>query len=201
MRRDDAWKWTEEMLRNEHIERSGCNGVVRVGVLNRHVYHGRAMVNARDIMDELFRVFGDKVQVDEIYFDDKTFQEQIGWFASHDIVLTAHGAQETGLPFMPKCSALLEVFPFDYYVPEFFSALSDSTHVQHFLLNNDRSRDPVAETKKSAEKFEDEHKAKLTALCPATQNMLDNLLTAIRQWDSCCSAVATDSRQSPLLIN
>ena len=187
MRREDAWKWTESILRSEAIERDACKDVVRVGILNRHPGYGRTILNARDIQDQLSRVFGEKVQVDEVLFEDKTFREQIDWFASHDLIVTSHGAQETGMPFMPKCGVLLEVFPSVYFVPDYFYSLSDSTHVQHYIINNDKSRDPIADTKKSSETLESEDAAKQTTLCPATKNMLDYLLTAIRAWDSCCS--------------
>lgn len=161
---------------------------MRVGILNRHPGYGRTVLNARDIMDELSRLFGDKVQVDEILFEDKIFQEQVDWFASHDIIFTGHGAQETGMPFMPKCGVLVEVFPSVYFVPDYFYSLSDATHVQHYMMNNDKSRDPIADTKKSSETLESQLAAKQSKLCPATRNALDSLLTAIRDWDSCCLA-------------
>ncbi|GAX21797.1 hypothetical protein FisN_31Lh088 [Fistulifera solaris] len=143
LRRDDSWKWTDTILINEHIDRNACQNVVRVGILNRHPGYGRSILNSQEIMEELLRVFGDKLQVDEILFENKNFQEQIQWMASHDIVLTGHGAQETSLNFMPKCGVLLEVFPSSYYVPEYFSALSDTAHVRHYIMNSDRTRDPT----------------------------------------------------------
>ncbi|GAX18230.1 hypothetical protein FisN_31Hu017 [Fistulifera solaris] len=188
MRRDDAWKWTEHILQSQTIARDTCQDVVRVGILNRRPANGRSIENSRDIMDQLHRVFGDKIQVDQIFFDLSTFQEQIAWFASHDIILTGHGAQETGMPFMPKCGAILEIFPFDYFVPDYFAALSDSTHVRHYIVNNDRSRDPITETQTSSEHPKSRYQAKQTRMCPATQTTLEYLLTAIREWDACCRA-------------
>ncbi len=193
LRRDDSWKWTDTILKNENIERNACQDVVRIGILNRHPGYGRSILNAQEIMDELVRVFGDKVQVDEILFENKNFQEQIRWMASHDIVLTGHGAQETSLNFMPKCGVLLEVFPSAYYVPEYFSALSDTTHVRHYIMNSDRTRDPIADTKKSKENVEAELAAKKIQMCPVTRSMLDHVVTAIRDWDSCCNAAVSDS--------
>lgn len=190
MRRDDAWKWTERILRSERIERESCKDFVRIGILNRHPGYGRSILNARHILDQLLHVFGEKVQVDEVLFEDKTFREQIDWFASQDIVLTSHGAQETGLPFMPKCSAIVEIFPSSYFVPEYFSSLSDSSHVRHYMMCNDKSRDPIADTKESSKTEKSLKEAKKTNLCPATSSILDDLLTAIRDWDSCCNTLS-----------
>ncbi len=189
MRRYVAWKWTEAILRNENIERKSCNSVVRIGIINREARYGRSILNAQDIMDQLFRVFGDKVQVDEVYFEDTSFQDQLQWFSSHDIVLTGHGAQETGMPFMPQCGVLLEVFPFNYYIPEYFSTLTDSTDVRHYVISNDETHsDPIAATKESTSNPETEGKAKATKLCPATRSTVEYLLTAVRDWDSCCNS-------------
>jgi hypothetical protein len=193
LRRGVSWKWTETILKNENIERNACQDVVRVGILNRHPGYGRTILNAQEILDELLRVFGDKVHVDQILFEGKTFQEQIQWMASHDIILTGHGAQETSLTFMPKCGVLLEVFPSSYYVPQYFSSLSDATHVRHYIMNNDRTRDPIADTKKSHETLESESEAKQIKMCPATRSTLDRVVTAIHDWDSCCNAPVSDS--------
>ncbi|GAX10878.1 hypothetical protein FisN_31Hh087 [Fistulifera solaris] len=190
MRRYVAWKWTEALLRSEQIERKSCNSVVRIGIINREAHYGRSILNAQDIMEQLKRVFGDKVQVNEVYFEDTSFQEQLQWFSSHDIVLTGHGAQETGMPFMPKCGVLLEVFPFNYYIPEYFSALTDSTDVRHYVINNDATHsDPQAATKESSSNPETEGQAKATKLCPATRSTVEYLLTAVRDWDSCCRSL------------
>ncbi|GAX21796.1 hypothetical protein FisN_31Lh087 [Fistulifera solaris] len=190
MRRYVAWKWTEAILRNENIERKSCNSVVRIGIINREARYGRSILNAQDILDQLFRVFGDKVEVDEVYFEDTSFQDQLQWFSSHDIVLTGHGAQETGMPFMPQCGILLEVFPFNYYIPEYFSALTDSTDVRHYVIVNDATQsDPISATKESTSNPETDAKAKATKLCPATRSTLEYLVTAVRDWDSCCSSL------------
>jgi hypothetical protein len=41
-----------------------------------------------------------------MYFENATFQEQMEFFATVDIVITPHGAQSTGLFFLPICGAI-----------------------------------------------------------------------------------------------
>jgi hypothetical protein len=191
MRRQDAWKWTEGILRHEnlHEERIGCKGPVRIGILNRAPDNGRSILNAKRIMDTLRHEYGPNVRVDEITMDGKSFREQIGWFASHDIIFTGHGAQETSLPFMARCGVVMEIFPFGYYVPHKFGSLADSTHVRHYSMYDNNMTDPIADTLAKIDRYADRVKVRAENFCPAAASILQYISTAVRDWELCCKDV------------
>lgn len=182
--RADAMKWTDGILRHLKLERRGCEGAVRIGILNRN--GSRAILNAQYIQSQMVRIFGDKVEMDTVTFDGLSLREQIAWYSTHSIILTGHGAQETGLPFMPKCGVLLELFPVGYYVPSFFGALSDSCHVRHYTMYATQSPDPVGETKNMSQTFKERVMMRSQNFCPDTGKILVYLLRAIRDFVSCC---------------
>lgn len=184
MLRADSWKWTHGILQHEKLERHGCQNPFRVGILNRR--GTRSILNAEHIQNELRRQFGDKVHIDTTTFDGLSFREQISWFASHDIIFTGHGAQETGLPFMPKCSVLMEIFPVGYFIPRYFGSLSDSCHVKHFVIYSTQCPDPFGETKNMSETYQERVESRKQNMCPAVGTMLSYLTTAARDLSSCC---------------
>lgn len=63
-----------------------------------------------------------------MYFEGKTFVEQVSFMSSTDIVISPHGAQLISLPFMPSGGAVLELFPPHY--------LNDGTFVLFFPIHN-----------------------------------------------------------------
>ncbi|GAX11238.1 hypothetical protein FisN_34Hu041 [Fistulifera solaris] len=184
--RDDAWKWTEGILRHEKVERVGCKGPIRIGILNRS--GSRSILNAEHIRDEVLRYWGSQVEMDVTTFDAKSFREQIAWFATHDIIFTGHGAQETGMPFMPKCGALIEIFPVGYYIPHYFGTLSDSCHVNHYTVYGNQSSDPHADTRTMSATYEQRGKLRATNFCPATGTILRYFLQVVSDWVSCCES-------------
>jgi hypothetical protein len=95
----------------EQIERQALL-LPRVGILNRK--SSRILINAQQILNHLnaTSIHGHyTVSESPIYFEKADFQEQIEFFASHDIILTPYGAQITGVAFMPMCGQLMEIFP------------------------------------------------------------------------------------------
>jgi Glycosyltransferase 61 len=62
------------------------------------------------------------------HFETATFLEQVEFFANTDIVLSPHGAQLTGLAFLPRCGHILEIFPPYYLYDNFFGSLADAAN-------------------------------------------------------------------------
>lgn len=183
--RDDAWKWTNGILKHQKIARDYCTRSLRIGILNRN--GTRAILNANHILSQALLLFGEVAQIDHMTFENKPFREQLAWFASHDIVLTGHGAQEVSIPFMPKCGVLLELFPVGYYVPRFFGSLSDSNHLRHYTIYEKYSSDPIGETKNMSKSLRQRNEARQQKFCPSTRTILSFLLTAARDVVSCCN--------------
>ena len=61
--------------------------------------------------------------IDHTTMDNKKFPEQVTWAAQQDIIITPHGAQNTNLAFIRPCTAVLEVYPHAYFIPEYFMSL------------------------------------------------------------------------------
>jgi hypothetical protein len=61
--------------------------------------------------------------------------EQILFFHHHDIIISPHGAQITGIPFMKSpCSIIIELFPKGYYISYYFGSLESSSNIQQRRL-------------------------------------------------------------------
>ena len=115
---------------------------VRVGILNRNASKGRSIMNAEVIVQSISEVFGSDNNnftltppmspassslVPVEYFEGvNTLEEQIRFYNSIDILISPHGAQLTGVPFMANkaCTQLIEFFPERYYMPDFFGSLA-----------------------------------------------------------------------------
>lgn len=103
----------EFQLSSADVGHACKNEKPRFGILNRSVKSQRSIVNAEMIasIDAVKRLsWNNTVAVK--YFEGETFAEQMDFFRSVDILLTPHGAQLTGLPFMnAPCSHVVELFP------------------------------------------------------------------------------------------
>ena len=131
-----------EQIIDKH-ERSKTH--LKIGFLNRMETSGRSILNAKELVqfiesdipktmnasEDSWLRFPPFAQVSSTvaleYFEGKnTLQEQIQFFNSIDILVSPHGAQLTGLPFMAnkKCTQLIEFFPDRYFMPDFYGSLA-----------------------------------------------------------------------------
>ena len=127
------------------------------------------------------------------FFEKAKFLDQVHFFASHDIIVSPHGAQLTGIPFLPSCSGLLEVFPARYYVPDYFQGLAQSSGVYHATLYLSNHSNPLDETAEAREQ-KLVQVVRSVDLCPPLDKVLqgvDQLLELHRQ---CCAAAAAATR-------
>jgi Glycosyltransferase 61 len=84
-----------------------------------------------------------------MYFENASFAEQVQFFAETDILVSPHGAQLTGIPFMrignntttassssscSSCRQVLEIFPPAYILPDFFGTLTVQSGLHHSYL-------------------------------------------------------------------
>eukprot|EP00593_Proboscia_inermis_P011384 CAMPEP_0171312452 /NCGR_PEP_ID=MMETSP0816-20121228/22685_1 /TAXON_ID=420281 /ORGANISM="Proboscia inermis, Strain CCAP1064/1" /LENGTH=514 /DNA_ID=CAMNT_0011797813 /DNA_START=59 /DNA_END=1603 /DNA_ORIENTATION=- len=90
----------------------------------------RSILNADGILTTLQEAFPQH-QVVLQYFEDSSFEEQIELYSQSDVVIAPHGAQLTGIMFMPPCGAVLELFPHLYHTPYFFSSLANISGLVH----------------------------------------------------------------------
>ena len=170
----------------EQIERQALL-LPRVGILNRK--SSRILINAQQILNHLnaTSIHGHyTVSESPIYFEKADFQEQIEFFASHDIILTPHGAQITGVAFMSMCGQLMEIFPHGYLDPKFFGTLTRASGVQHYYsyLSPDQNETYLPERVWLRSKYARD-KARRADLCADRTMMLDAVLQMVGEWKEC----------------
>jgi hypothetical protein len=174
----------------------------RVGILNRRKPVGRSILNAERLAREVESALRQGSQnthhnynVTVMYFEGKSFEEQVTYFSSIDILVSPHGAQLTGIPFLgspspcstttpaPRrnCGALLELFPKGYLIPEFFGSLAISSGLQYGYLY---LSEMDAESER-AENLLNRIHARATNLCPPLSKVVDAVKNLIQDWETC----------------
>ena len=165
---------------------SACLETPRIGILNRA--QRRKFLNVETLRDALEANYKGSI-VHIAYFERSEFMDQVRFFASHDIIISPHGAQLTGIPFLPSCSGVLEVFPAKYYVQDYFQRLAQSSNVSHATLYLSNSDDPVRETTVARESGLVGYYRNAN-LCPPLSKVLEGVTTLLDLHRQCCLAVA-----------
>lgn len=161
---------------------TSCNRDPRISILNRH--GTRELINSHEIAQMA------KIETVE-YFDWETpFHEQVQFFRSHDIVISPHGAQLTGIPFLPDCGTVLEIFPVGYYLPHFFGSLASASQKLHGFLLVTKSGDWVSEIQVGMQNITTRNRARHRSLCLEPRRVIDAIERMKRQWKSCCESRA-----------
>jgi hypothetical protein len=173
----------------------------RVGILNRHPNSKRSLLNVdamvAAIRDELSVLLQRKrgeesgeerrpIVLQTATFETAAFLEQVAFFQATDLLISPHGAQLTGLPFLPGCGQLLEIFPSHYYYDTFFGSLADSSGitVHHLYLSEG---DPVAEWSEAENATRAERRAwRSVNLCPPVTAIRQAINTMTALWTECC---------------
>jgi len=124
--------WTCPAPRIGILNRKGTRSFENLDDLERHLETSRQLY---DPDDDDGRGLLPLVppEVSSIYFENATFSEQVGFFHSVDFLLTPHGAQSTGLPFLANtaCPHFIEIFPESYVMPGFFGTLSTYSEIRY----------------------------------------------------------------------
>jgi Glycosyltransferase 61 len=168
----------------------------RIAILNRLDKSQRSLVNAKKIATAIERSFSDHIKdVPIVYFEGKTFLEQVKFFLETDIVISPHGAQLTALAFLPPCAALLEFFPKDYLVADYFGSLALAINISHSFFYLAEGYDNP-EIVMDYERYHYYINADYRALnqCPSVKNVTEAVKQLVKNWEVCCStAVAVDA--------
>jgi hypothetical protein len=151
----------------------------RIAILNRR--QTRKIVNAKDIVKNLRLHLDNNIEIPELYFEGLSFRDQVRALSNIDILITPHGAQETGLVFLPTCGGVLELIPNGYYYPNFFGTLAATSGLSHAFLyfggkqnNNDVSYSWNNMTIRSAN------------FCPSIHIIRTAVEALMDQWQRCC---------------
>ena len=93
---------TNQIIKNEMLRTS----VPRIAILDRTKREKRNILNVQLLASEIQKAFNLPYDVPIQYFSNKTYLEQVSFFAMNDIIISPHGAQLTGIPFMPPLRRL-----------------------------------------------------------------------------------------------
>jgi hypothetical protein len=133
-------------------EAKTCHSKVRIRILTRK--NTRSIQNVETLVKALEEAFlsrdmttSHSAEVESIRvttFEKAPFRDQLEFLSQADILISAHGAGLTGIPFQPKCAAVVELFPGGYFVPMFFGSLAAVSGVSHsfmYLGHDDMERE------------------------------------------------------------
>jgi hypothetical protein len=173
--------------KNDTVSSSGCHAssprIPRIAVINRR--NTRTLLNVHDIVEDLrshFQLAQDSsttTTIPEFYFEDASFEEQVTALSAMDILITPHGAQETGLVFLPKCGGVLELIPEQYYYPKFFGTLAASAGLDHSFLYLARNT--------SDHSFDISRRD--VPLCPPVPRIREAVALLTERWQHCCNSM------------
>jgi hypothetical protein len=171
-------------LRDGLLETTSCPSQVRIGLLNRK--QNRSLLNIVELQDAIqLRFPGSSIALD--YFEGKTFGEQIQFFGSVDILVSPHGAQLTGIPFMPTCGQVLEIFPEGYLIPTFFGSLAEASDLGHAYMYLGDSNQSLEEVQsRMMEDRKQRSRMRQANLCPVSDQVADSVEQLMEQWQNCC---------------
>lgn len=173
-----------------NIYAKSSDGVPRIGILNRQPSNGRFIHNAEMLRDSLEKaLFSNETSssaspsIPIVFFEGRTFLEQVDFFQNTDIVLSPHGAQLTGVPFLANkpCSHVVELFPKRYWIPSFFGSLARNAGVQYsaLYLSNHPPEGELAET------LRERVRVRAQWLCPDPNEMVAVIQELVSDWEQC----------------
>jgi hypothetical protein len=126
------------IMRDLFIKKKNFDKVINIGLINRK--YNRVLTNYNEICEKIYEKFN--VKVDVTYFEDTTFNYQINFFYDHNIIISAHGAALTSIPFMSDNSLLIECASDEFHPYSFFPGLSLTSNNYHVMICNDHSGFP-----------------------------------------------------------
>ncbi len=190
-----------------------CTRPPRIRILSRK--KNRGISNAQELADRLSALQYRNNTLSYVkvhYFEGETFQDQVRFFQDTDILITGHGAQLTGLPFMmggsssssggvggngsgrlvslpSSCSQLLELYPNNYAIPYYFGSLAVQSGVSHsymYLAFSNRTDVVLPWETRSLPEMKDRNHARSVHLCPEVNTMVEAVVDLIQDWHECC---------------
>jgi hypothetical protein len=134
----DFYQLTPQQGGMERCERSSP----RIGILNRA--KSRTIEHVDQLATALRSNINGTTNADIAlhYFENASFVEQVQFFMDTDILISPHGAQLTGLPFLTTssssetntCSQVMEIFSPRYVLTDFFGTLAAQSHIPHSYM-------------------------------------------------------------------
>mmetsp|Transcript_14196 Transcript_14196/g.34471 ORF Transcript_14196/g.34471 Transcript_14196/m.34471 type:complete len:307 (-) Transcript_14196:1270-2190(-) len=154
----------------------------RIAILNRASNYSRTILNSQLLSDKMKALSRDDI-VPVKYFEGLSFFEQVSFFRSVDILISPHGAQLTGLPFMnAPCAHVVELFPKGYAIPEMFGTLAIESGKDYSYLYMSSNSSDMEQAKHRRER----KRARSRNLCPSPNVMFETMRKRADEWRLCC---------------
>ena len=153
------------------------SGFPRIAILTRQRL--RRIKNVKDLAISLQQHYKLDHEIPVIHFERAPFRNQAAVMGSIDILVTPHGAQETGIAFMPRCACVLELLPDNYFFPRFYGTLASTAGIQHaymYLAKN--TSDETVDVKDRDVGF----------MYPSFGKVQEGVDLLLEQWRGCCNA-------------
>jgi len=150
----------------------------RIAILSRRIT--RRIKDVLEIAAGLQQHYNLTRRIPVIYFEGASFRSQAAAMSSIDILITSHGAQETGVAFMPKCGGVLELLPESYFVPRFYGTLASSAGIVHAYIYLARNvSDETVDVKLRDVGF----------LYPSFGKIQEGVDLLLQRWHRCCNGL------------
>jgi hypothetical protein len=136
-------KSSADIIRNSFVTQqpTDCTKPLRIGLVNRKNSSGRAIENMTEVCERIRDELGEIVET--VYFEDKSFQEQILFFNAHNVIISPHGAQLCSIPFAPKNSIIIECCHTEWHPYYYFPGLSIRSSKTHVMICDNHSVFPA----------------------------------------------------------
>jgi hypothetical protein len=155
----------------------------RMAILNR--LQQRSLLNAKDLAAGLSTLYPDNRTIPVVTLEGANFSTQVQFFGDYDLIFTPHGAQMTGLAFLPHCGGIVEAFPLAYFWPEFFGSLARAAGKAHgYVYLSDG--DARYESAYGMDSQIHSRKYRGISLCPNVTTVVAAMREMIEEWRSCC---------------
>jgi len=170
----------------------------RISILNRDASTSRrSLLNAEQLAATLAQAlhhgsspaasFDSNARIPIVYFENKTFEEQVEFWDNNDIVLSPHGAQLSGIPFLPSCGSVLEIFPLGLYLPFYFGSLAaEAAGVAYTAVYTSVTGDWKAENAEHQRDIGTRQQTRRRNVCPSVDVVVEETFRLIESWRVCC---------------
>lgn len=128
----DWFPYRKSSLLRDLFLKKNNNKDIKIGLINRRPESRRFLKNFKDIVENIYKKF--KLKVDVTYFEDKKFEEQIKFYNDHNIIISPHGAQLCGIPFLQDNGLIIECCHDEWHPYYYFPGLSYSSSKYHVML-------------------------------------------------------------------
>lgn len=161
----------------------------RIAILNRDERKSkRSILNAENLASDLQQKSSSTGPIPIVYFEkNRSLANQVTFFQNADIVISPHGAQLTGIPFLPTCGNVVEVFPKGYYMPYYFGSLARASGIRYHAIYVSQSSEWEKENLIGMKNQIARRQTRQANLCPETRSVVETITEIVEFWKECCS--------------